>query len=136
MRNIPFATRRPTLKEVQNTHSKLAAIYVNIESRVDANYHKSPKSRRKEKSVDTKLNEDKSARNFAKEVKGSSEDLVQDESVLEEEEDDVPEEDVQAEKGGREKSNKKKKKKKGKKVTSECKLILHILPASCHITPL
>ena len=28
IRNIPFATRRPTIKEVQNTFSKLAAIYV------------------------------------------------------------------------------------------------------------
>lgn len=27
IRNIPFATRRPTVKEVQNVHSKLAAVY-------------------------------------------------------------------------------------------------------------
>lgn len=33
LRGIPFPTRRPTLKEVQGVHEKLAAIYVGVASR-------------------------------------------------------------------------------------------------------
>lgn len=123
LRNIPFATRRPTLKEVQNVHSKLAAIYVNIDSHSESNYHKSPKPKQREKADKLKL-DNESTNNVVDEVQVIV-DEGQDEFVVNEQAVEVENELSGNENGPNEKVSKKKKKKKGKKTTSEGQSILH-----------
>ena len=121
LRNIPFATRRPTLKEVQNAHSKLAAIYVNVEPQSKTEFHKSPKSSSKQ---DQKLNKDESANKLEDKLGNEVQDEIVDKK---QEEAEAETGEVQLSENGNvvnEKANKKNKKKKGKKTTSEGENIL------------
>ena len=51
LRNIPFATRRPTVKEVQNVHSKLATIYEVSSEQLLQGASRSPKVAKPKKTV-------------------------------------------------------------------------------------
>ncbi len=54
LRNIPFATRRPTVKEVQNAFSKLAAIYEVSSDQLSQGLTRSPKAKPKKPAINVK----------------------------------------------------------------------------------
>ncbi len=59
LRNIPFATRRPTVKEVQNVFSKLAAIYEVSSDQLLQGPTRSPKAKRKKPVINIKKEKEK-----------------------------------------------------------------------------
>jgi hypothetical protein len=54
LRSIPFATRRPTVKEVQNVFSKLAAVYEVSSDQLSQGLTRSPKAKSKKPAIDVK----------------------------------------------------------------------------------
>ena len=118
LRNIPFATRRPTVKEVQNAFAKLAAVYEVSSDQLSQGLTPSPKFKAKPKKPVVTVKEKETItmenRSMAIEEVGT---LLNEVDLKQEGSSDEMEEGNSAAGGTAEKTAKRKKRRRAKKTT-------------------